>query len=952
MGIVSGNVGESRLSGSLGAAVFALGVAASMLRAQIVYQDQPLSSATVSARAAVNSCLNADSRTSAETHEISGSFSHSTFVEYPGAAGQPSRSWASLSVGGGMSGSSISASFDGTVFSGGGAWSVSQGSAAVHFAVTRRSVFELSSSGEAGAGVWAGNSALVRSSQVHNPFSNVTPGHYLFHASPANGNNYLHIAGSGSCRGVIEAVAGLSVNLSGFVQFGCNPPPALPATHSHASSGSFRILGVCPTPTSQPQGGSVCRDGTIQLAFGVDGSAIYQWRRNGVAITEGRSEDSTIFLGARSPVLTISHAGPLAAGEFDCLVTDAHGGLCGSFQSNAAVVSLGVTECPCPPELGVQPARWNIAHFTTGQFGQTPLTGETAHLFDCSKPTALILHGFVSGPDADWIGCLATETMGRFPAGVNVLIANSSFYMQPISAAAQGVIAGATLGGGLTGAPGAVVGAAIGGVAEGIFAARDDIPLAADDLARDLECFLGPCGASPGVEMIIGHSFGGGIGAEVGERLVAGTGRLIPTLVTIDTPWRVLPLTMDRQVAIARRYFGNHVNYYSPCRTNLDFGAPLSGGNTRNFNSYPGPSGPAGCILGHVCQAHSVCGLFTSPAAAPLFDGTLPPGAYLEGPTPYSVVPGAVADSCGQVPYVDWPESTPSTGDLAPGFSTGGGVVWNPPVLTIPVVPGGGGSSITVPLAECPGFLVFEYQLENIAPSQAAVIHWQGRLVWRAAVETPPGEWMTDAIDLRDGCVRPVRIDARLLPARRGETSPTGAFRLRHVRIVDPAVVRCAAPPVLASDTAAAVDCRGAVARFTVGPATLLGSAYQWRLGGVPIADGPAPGGGIVAGAHGPVLAIAPYAQADAGAYDCVVTNACGSTVSTPVTFDPPGCCAADYDGDGDIGTDSDIEAFFACLAGDCCATCFAGADFNGDGDIGTDADIESFFRVLAGGNC
>ena len=27
-------------------------------------------------------------------------------------------------------------------------------------------------------------------------------------------------------------------------------------------------------------------------------------------------------------------------------------------------------------------------------------------------------------------------------------------------------------------------------------------------------------------------------------------------------------------------------------------------------------------------------------------------------------------------------------------------------------------------------------------------------------------------------------------------------------------------------------------------------------------------------------------------------------------------------------------------------------ADFNGDGDVGTDADIEAFFRVLAGGSC
>ena len=62
-------------------------------------------------------------------------------------------------------------------------------------------------------------------------------------------------------------------------------------------------------------------------------------------------------------------------------------------------------------------------------------------------------------------------------------------------------------------------------------------------------------------------------------------------------------------------------------------------------------------------------------------------------------------------------------------------------------------------------------------------------------------------------------------------------------------------------------------------------------------------------------------------------------------------CGSADFNGDGDIGTDADIEAFFACLSGTCCPTC-GSADFNGDGDVGTDADIESFFRVLAGGQC
>jgi uncharacterized repeat protein (TIGR01451 family) len=64
-------------------------------------------------------------------------------------------------------------------------------------------------------------------------------------------------------------------------------------------------------------------------------------------------------------------------------------------------------------------------------------------------------------------------------------------------------------------------------------------------------------------------------------------------------------------------------------------------------------------------------------------------------------------------------------------------------------------------------------------------------------------------------------------------------------------------------------------------------------------------------------------------------------------------CGSADFNCDGDIGTDADIEAFFACIGGNCpAAPCNSTADFNGDGDIGTDADIEAFFRVLGGGHC
>jgi hypothetical protein len=76
-------------------------------------------------------------------------------------------------------------------------------------------------------------------------------------------------------------------------------------------------------------------------------------------------------------------------------------------------------------------------------------------------------------------------------------------------------------------------------------------------------------------------------------------------------------------------------------------------------------------------------------------------------------------------------------------------------------------------------------------------------------------------------------------------------------------------------------------------------------------------------------------------------------TFNGRVYYDIAGCGSADFNCDGDIGTDADIEAFFACISGSCPPPpCYNGADFNYDGDIGTDSDIESFFRVLAGGAC
>jgi hypothetical protein len=94
----------------------------------------------------------------------------------------------------------------------------------------------------------------------------------------------------------------------------------------------------------------------------------------------------------------------------------------------------------------------------------------------------------------------------------------------------------------------------------------------------------------------------------------------------------------------------------------------------------------------------------------------------------------------------------------------------------------------------------------------------------------------------------------------------------------------------------------------------------------------------------------------EAGGDAGVILSLSGGTIAKAAVpagmlFSELPTCTADFDGDGDTGTDADIQAFFACLAGGCCPLC-GSADFNNDGDTGTDADIESFFRVLAGGPC
>ncbi|MGE5277423.1 MAG: FG-GAP-like repeat-containing protein [Acidobacteriota bacterium] len=77
--------------------------------------------------------------------------------------------------------------------------------------------------------------------------------------------------------------------------------------------------------------------------------------------------------------------------------------------------------------------------------------------------------------------------------------------------------------------------------------------------------------------------------------------------------------------------------------------------------------------------------------------------------------------------------------------------------------------------------------------------------------------------------------------------------------------------------------CGGAGATFEVAASGFRGVQYQWRKNGAPLADE-----GNVSGATSAILSLAPTTASDAGSYDVLVTDACGSLVSASALLAVP----------------------------------------------------------------
>jgi hypothetical protein len=108
-----------------------------------------------------------------------------------------------------------------------------------------------------------------------------------------------------------------------------------------------------------------------------------------------------------------------------------------------------------------------------------------------------------------------------------------------------------------------------------------------------------------------------------------------------------------------------------------------------------------------------------------------------------------------------------------------------------------------------------------------------------------------------------------------------GDFTLAAGNIANAVAAWISSPtPVITTSPSGATGCPGGQAVFTVRAAAGAFPTYHWRHAGVNLADGPTATGSTVAGSGSITLTISNISPADAGEYDVVVTNACGSGTS------------------------------------------------------------------------
>lgn len=148
-------------------------------------------------------------------------------------------------------------------------------------------------------------------------------------------------------------------------------------------------------------------------------------------------------------------------------------------------------------------------------------------------------------------------------------------------------------------------------------------------------------------------------------------------------------------------------------------------------------------------------------------------------------------------------------------------------------------------------------------------------------------------------------------------------------------------PPMIQEQPLPRSACSGAAAFFMVAATGSEPLSYQWRRDGDALVNGVE-----ISGAQTSMLTISNVESADAGDYDCLITDACGESISAPAEL------AVFPTGSGDPSGDMlvnglDVQGMTdALLSGGPASGSYCACDLTGDG-VADESDVEPFVTLL-----
>lgn len=130
-----------------------------------------------------------------------------------------------------------------------------------------------------------------------------------------------------------------------------------------------------------------------------------------------------------------------------------------------------------------------------------------------------------------------------------------------------------------------------------------------------------------------------------------------------------------------------------------------------------------------------------------------------------------------------------------------------------------------------------------------------------------------------------------------------------QVRLTDWTRYLTTGAPWIASQPVSQFPACGLAPTFTIQPAAgYSGLSYSWRRNGTPLSNGVTSHGTTISGATTNQLKLINVSGADDGAYDCVLSNTCGSETSAPAMLTVDTTCCADANHSGAVNIDDLLQ--------------------------------------------